>query len=441
MNKQLWIEEAGKQGFEGFEIYTSTSASRELKWYEGNMEAFTTSRVTGTSLRGIYNGKMAYLALENNDDSLREALIEKMKEQAKAISSDDVDVLRSPAGAEPLEACAGFVRPDAETIQKLLKTIEEKLLAYDERIFMINELQWADESSTREIINSCGLDVQDGTQMQMVIAGVAARENEEIKNAFHVEIVRDPAKLDVDGFVKKAAEKALLQLNSEVLASGSYDVIIENEAMTSLFASLSSMFSGDLISKGISPLRDKINTKVFSDRITIIDDPRNPDALMRAAYDDEGCPTSRKVLVDHGSFVTMLQNSRSAARMQTESTGNGFKSSYAAPVEVTPMNCYIEPSDISFEGLMEKMGEGLVITELAGQHAGINGVTTDFSLQCMGYYVKDGKRAQSVSLITIAGNFIDMMNRVEAVGSDLDWSYHTIASPSILFKGCAISGK
>ena len=87
------------------------------------------------------------------------------------------------------------------------------------------------------------------------------------------------------------------------------------------------------------------------------------------------------------------------------------------------------------------MGDGLVITGLMGMHAGIDFVTSNFSLQCSGYWVKDGKRDHSVSLITMAANFLEFMKSVEEVGSDIEWSYENIACPSIRFTSCAISGE
>ena len=51
--------------------------------------------------------------------------------------------------------------------------------------------------------------------------------------------------------------------------SGQYPVIFERRAMTSLFGALTDMFSGDLIGKGLSPLKDKADTAIFSDKITV----------------------------------------------------------------------------------------------------------------------------------------------------------------------------
>ncbi len=105
------------------------------------------------------------------------------------------------------------------------------------------------------------------------------------------------------------------------------------------------------------------------------------------------------------------------------------------------MNMWIEPGTEDLDALLARMGDGLVITDLMGLHAGLHFASTQFSLQASGYLVKDGKRGDPVTLITVAGRFLDLMNEVEAVGSDLDWSYKQIASPSILFKQCAISGE
>ncbi|MBR2067115.1 MAG: TldD/PmbA family protein, partial [Solobacterium sp.] len=235
--------------------------------------------------------------------------------------------------------------------------------------------------------------------------------------------------------------EVLGKLNAHSLASGTYPIILERRAMTALFSALADIFSGDLISKGISPLKDKLNEKIFSDLITIIDDPKNLDAVRVANYDDEGCPTRKKILVDKGEFKVILHNTKSAMRMNGESTGNGFKGSYASPVSISPMNCYIEAGEKSLEELCMEMQEGFVITSLAGLHAGIDFVTTNFSLQCAGYYVKEGKRDHSVTLVTVAANFLDLMNKVVSVGNDLEWKLNSVACPSIYFSSCAISGE
>ncbi|MBQ9153258.1 MAG: TldD/PmbA family protein [Solobacterium sp.] len=441
MNKQKWIDYALSSGFESFEIYQSESSERTLSWYEGKMDTFVTSKVLGTSLRGVISGKTVNFATEDLSDSLMETVIASMKEQASAITSDDPGMMRKPEPFEPVQNSRTWHQPSAAQIRELLADIEQKILSYDERIFQATSMEWSEQTSGRTIVNSLGVDAEEKHTVQVLACGAAAKEGSEIKNDYCVKVVTDIETFDRDAYVKELCESVLNKLNASSIASGNYPVIIEHEAMTSLFTAFSGIFSGELIGKGISPLKDALDTQIFSGLITVIDDPRNTDSVNPAAFDDEGCPTYRKTVVDHGVFRTILHSTASGARMNMESTGNGFKGSYTSAVGVRPMNCFVEPGDKTLDELCADMKEGLVITSLAGLHAGINFITTNFSLQCSGYLVKDGKRDRSVTLITIAGNFLDLMKHVTAVGNDADWSYKTIAVPSIAFESCAIAGE
>ncbi|MBR2990065.1 MAG: TldD/PmbA family protein [Solobacterium sp.] len=441
MNKQEWIKAALAAGFDQFEIYQSGTKERSYTWFEGKMDTFTASRVLGTSLRGICGGKMVNYATEDLSDDGMDRIIASMKEQAGAITSDEPGVIRSPLPVPETAPQRRWTTPTAAEVRELLADIEQRVLAYDERIFMVIREGWSEETGTRSIFNSLGMDLEDTDTVQILTCGAAAKDGNDIKNEYRSEIVEDIHTFDRDAFVEKLCTDVLNKLNASSMASGTYPVIFESGAMTALFTAFSSMFSGDLIAKGISPLRDQYGQPVFSGKITITDDPLRREAAQVCPFDDEGCPTSAKTIVDHGVFRTILHNTRSASRINAESTGNGFRGSYASPVEVSPMNCCIEPGDKTLKELCAEMQNGLVITTLAGLHAGINPVTTDFSLQCSGYWVKDGKRDHSVSLVTVAANFLEMMGNVTAVGSDLEWKQHSVVTPSIAFKGCAISGK
>lgn len=441
MNKELWIKRAKELGIDELEIYEQLSVSRSLSWFEGKTDTFTTSRVLGISLRAIADGKQAEMALEQADDETMDEILGSLREQAKAVSSSDVSALRAPEETEEVKSKRHFVKPSVEAIQEALGEIEKKVLAYDPRIIQMGAAEWVEESTVRRITNSLGLHVEEEGCYQFLFAEAAAMDGEEVKTAYKVEIVEDLADYDRDLFVKKLSDELLGKLGGRSLPTGQYKIILEKDAMTSLFMVMSSMFSGELINKGISPVRDKMGEKIFSELITVVDDPKNTDCLEVANYDDEGCPTRRKELVKDGVFKMALHSTKTAMAAGTESTGNGFKGDYTAPVSVQPKNCMIVPGEKSLEELQEEMGEGLVITDLQGLHAGINPVTTDFSLQCQGYYVKDGKKAYGVTLVTVAANYLELMKDVVAVGSDLEWKYLPIACPSVLFKGAAISGE
>jgi PmbA protein len=405
------------------------------------MESFVTSHVLGTALRGVTGGKMANMAMENDDDALMESTVQLMKEQAAAVTADKPGIIRRPEETEIVESARTWKRPGNELISEVLASLEKKILAADPRIIQVTDISWNEETTVREIVNSYGMNVKDSSTMQLIVGGAAAMENSEVKNDYNFELIEDLDAFDQDAFVKKLADKVLSKLGASGMKSGTYPVILEKEAMTGLFTAFAGMFSGELIAKGISPVKDLQGEKIFSDLISVVDDPRNQDAAQIACYDDEGCPTAKKTVVDKGIFALAMQDSVSAARNNTESTGNGFKASYASAVDVRPMNCYIVPGEKTLDELCAEMKEGLVITSLQGLHAGVDFITTNFSLQCSGYYVRDGVRDHSVTLITVAGNFLELMKNAAAVGNDLEWDFRSVRCPSVYFKGCAISGE
>ena len=440
MNKEKWFEKALAEGFESFEIYQDMTEERSFTWFEGQLDTYVVSHVLGTAFRGVTGGKMVNASSEDTGDSQMDDIISSMKQQASMISSEDKARLRRPEQIEPKEKKqpASF---DAAKIREFLKKAEEKILAYDERIFQVTDLEYEENRQKRTIVNTYGMDLADEAGINVLVAGAAAKQGEEVRNAYEFEPVENPDTFDLDAFVSKLADKVTGRLGAGIPESGNVSVLIDREAMTSLFRAFSPMFCGDQIRKGISPLSDRLNEKVFSDLITIIDDPACQQAYTNCQFDDEGCPVKRKTVVDHGVFRTILHSTASADAMNCESSGNGFRRSYDSPVDSVPRNFWIEPGEKTPQELMKEMGDGIMITEFAGLHAGLRQVTGDFSLQCGGYRIKDGKRAEGLTLFTAAGNFLELLSDVKAVANDLEWGVSSTVTPSILVGSLAVSGR
>ena len=441
MNKQKWIACALEKGFESFEIYQSRSREKKITWYEGRMDTYVVSKVLGTSFRGVYDGRMVNASTEDTSDDPMESIIADMISQAKMISAEDKARIRRPQEAKPLKERKTIVPAKTEDIFEVLKKIEQDILAADPRIFQVTYLICAEEETTVEITNSYGMDISESSSRYEIYASAAARENEEVRTGYEYTAFTDFASFDAGEFAALAAEKTTAMLGAVTPKSANVKVIIENEAMTSLFSAFAGMFSGEMIRKEISPLCRKLNEKIFSDLVTIVDDPRNPQACVQRCYDDEGCPTYAKTVVDKGVFRTILHSTKTADAMNAQSTGNGFRRSYETPVDVMGKNLCIMPGTSAADELCASMNDGIVITEFAGLHAGIDFVSADFSLQCAGFLVENGKRTKALTLMTAAGNFIELMNSVVAVGNDIEWKGRTTAAPSIQFASIAIAGE
>ena len=104
---------------------------------------------------------------------------------------------------------------------------------------------------------------------------------------------------------------------------------------------------------------------------------------------------------------------------------------------------YVVPGKSPYSALVKRLKNGLVITSLEGLHAGLHPVSGDFSLKAEGFLVEDGRIVRPVSEITVAGNFLTLLQDTQAVGSDLRFPYagaDYVASPSLLLRRLVVAG-
>ena len=191
----------------------------------------------------------------------------------------------------------------------------------------------------------------------------------------------------------------------------------------------------------MSLLAGKEGEKIAADCVTLMDDPHMPGGLASSPFDAEGVATKVKAVIENGKLTTLLHNLKTARKAGVRSTGNANKGGYAAPIGVSPSNFYFKPGNKTLAELMQDMGDGLVITEVSGLHAGANPVSGDFSLLAKGYIVEKGQKGRAVEQITVAGNFYALLKNIRAFGSDLEFVGSPVGSPSVDVGEMNIAGK
>ena len=179
--------------------------------------------------------------------------------------------------------------------------------------------------------------------------------------------------------------------------------------------------------------------------VTLVDDPFHPENPEPINFDAEGSPTHRKNVIEKGVLKTLLYNLKTAAVAGKKTTGNASKAGYDSPVGLRPFTMYLEGGDLTEEELLEKAGNGVMITSLGGLHAGADPISGDFSLQSSGFMIRDGKKAEYVKSFTVAGNFYDLLKNITALANDchlpMAMGMTAFGSPSVLVEGLSIAGK
>lgn len=194
------------------------------------------------------------------------------------------------------------------------------------------------------------------------------------------------------------------------LEPGNVPVLFEAPVAIGLLNSFVYAVSGGALYRKSSFLLGSLDKQVFPKHIGLLEDPHLRGAMGSAPFDDEGVRTSRREIVQDGIVRGYFLSSYSARKLGMKTTGNAGGSHNLV------LHSNVTDENDDFAAMLQKMGKGLVVTELMGQ--GINYVTGDYSRGASGFWVENGIIQYPVQEITIAGNLKDMFGNIVAVGND-----------------------
>jgi PmbA protein len=105
---------------------------------------------------------------------------------------------------------------------------------------------------------------------------------------------------------------------------------------------------------------------------------------------------------------------------------------------VGPHNFFLQPGTSTPEQILRTANTGFYVTDFMG--FGVNTVTGDVSLGAAGLWIEGGELAYPVEEVTVAGNLLEMLQDIQAVGSDLEFR-GSIASPTLLVGEMTVAGQ
>ncbi|MGE4571269.1 MAG: TldD/PmbA family protein [Candidatus Izemoplasmatales bacterium] len=436
MNIDKLFKRASEKGLTDIQVYLSDKSNLSIEIFEGEVDSYVIADTSSMIIRGIYNNKMGTYVTEVLEDEIIDEVIDTIIASAKEIDSlDDAIIFEGDKEYRKLDDIYNeeLTKLDVQTKIQTLKDMDKFLHEYDERMSVV-ETMYSESSNKVLLKNSKGLDLENMANSAYMGGSVIVKDDTDQRVGFDVLISNDFNDFDIKKIAKQIADDALAALGAKPVPSDQYEIVFSNSALATLFSAFQNIFSADAVQKNMSLLKDKLNEKIGSELVTIVDDPFMKKSSRSRSFDDEGVATSYKALIKEGVLNTYLHNLVTAKKDNVKSTGNGFGGSVSA------VNLKMESGNSTIDEMISSMKEGIYITDVQGAHAGANAVSGDFSLQAMGYYVKNGKKERPVALITVAGNFIDMLKDITMVGNDSKMSYYGVTTPSIKVKSMPVSG-
>ena len=356
------------------------------------------------------DGKRKGVASTNNlsDESI-ELTIEKSKTIASFLETDKHQGLAKENLINEFDIDCGINFPKELSTEELINmTIqcEKSALEYDKRINNSEGSEYAYSQSNNLILNSHGA-AGSYSSTSYTLSCVVIAEEEGLKERDYAYSTRrsfnqigDPKTIG-----HESAKKVISRLGAKSISTRKCPIILTPELSVGLFSSFLSAINGNNIYKKNSFLRDFINKKVFSDHISISEQPNLKEGLGSRPFDSEGVITSDKLIVEDGVLNTYLLDTYSASQLSLKSTGN---SGYS--------NILIDSTKPMMSNLVESIDNCILVTELMG--SGANMLTGDYSRGAFGYLIENGKISYPVTNFTIASNMIEMFKNIEEIGND-----------------------
>jgi TldD protein len=222
------------------------------------------------------------------------------------------------------------------------------------------------------------------------------------------------------------AKRAIEKLDAPPAPVGEMPVILESQAGgTMIHEAIGHSLEADGIQKGISPVYSgKVGTVVANEKITVYDDPTLSGHRGSFAYDDEGTPAERTVLVEKGVLKTYLYDRLTAKKDKRKSNGHGRRESYGHKPIPRMSNTFIAPGPDEVEGILHSLDKGLLVRRMGGGQ--VNPVTGDFVFEVEeGYLLEQGKIKTMVRGASLLGNGPEVLKSIDLVGRDIGWGVGT----------------
>ncbi len=439
MNVKKFFALAAEKGLEAAELVILKSARKTMEVYGGAVEKYNDSTTIEIMARGIYKGKMGFAMSEKDDNTTAQYLIAKIKDGASVSESEDLSIifegskkyfkktLYNPALSEVSEA---------DKLAALFK-IEKALKTSSPLISDVESVGYYETETEHKFYNSFNLHLSSKNNYFYIVANVVAKKDDDVKSHYKVFLNNDFTKFNADTFTSELTASVLAKLGAKPCATGSYPVVFDPKMTSSLLGAFLSSASAERVEKKTSLFAGKLNEKVASSKISVLDAPLTKN-LFYSYFDDEGVARTNKPIIKNGVLLTYLHNLSTATKMGVAPTGHGSNSGGKIGVGIS--NVALKPGKRSRAEVISGIKEGLLITELMGMHAGLNPTSGDFSLQASGFMIEDGKVTRPVNLITVAGNLVKLFKDVQEVANENELQTSSFTTSSILVKSLKIAG-
>ncbi len=429
-----------KNRFDQAELLIKEVEELKINIENWDLEKISREKLSRSSLRVIKDGKKGANTTLGNSEKVMEKLVTGAEESAVYGDEAEFDFSSERFNDQNSSGQNNFNNVDEEEIIHFIEECQEYIRQRAKNITLDLNLNKKMEKISVMTTNGGNLREEIVSFNFLFGAPVPGGGSSIYRNLEQPDFFSKVPEDLIDDFLKEYE----MTYEVSVPQTGKMPVLFSPRSLYFLFISLEEGISARNLYRRTSPLLDRIDEKIFSEKLTITDLPHMKQSGSRRGFDDEGIPTRKQEIIKTGILKNYIFDLEHAVRMGVQPGGNGLKKELFSgdintPVSPNLVNPVIEPGDKNKGELISAVDEGILVDGIIGFHSS-NYPQGHFSVQAHGFHIKGGKLQGRLQDIMISGNiYEDFMNIVE-IGDTIYPAMKGYA-PYILVDEISVTGK
>ena len=425
------LEAALSSGMDGVRITQSEGLQRAWSLLSGKPDRLQYAAGASLSIQLYQDGRYGSFSTNRLEREDVEAFVRRAADSVRLLTPDSAYRMPDPAllyrGDCPDlgQSDPNFDAIPEEAKKQLLHTAAQELLSRPKSALIASEVEFGESQESCYILDSCGFEGRSAQTYYTLSAECSIRgKDDEKPQGWWYEAAQFFDQLQPEGCGNQAWERAVRMLDPRPLPGGNYSVILENTVSSRLLSPVLAALSGASIYQQNSFLMDSLDKQLFSQHLTLLDEPLTYGAMGSRYFDSEGLATKPRQIIDQGVVRTWFLNTYTATKLAMQPTIEGI----SVPV--------LQPfGPETAAEMMQELDRGVLITSFNGGNS--NGATGDFSFGIEGIYFENGQPQYPIREMNISGNLLSLWSRICAVGKDSRQAARW-RIPSLAFEGVSL---
>jgi TldD protein len=410
------------------DIYAEKRTYTHIQVESQKIEKLEKGLDQGTGLRVITPWKQ-FLASTTSQEE--EHLLDMARELGRASGQQTEKGIKEELLIEARYPFSIAMDPKNVTVEKkleIVRRVEAAARKMEKRIKQVR-VMYRDTMQAVRIVPTEGSPVTDDRTQLIMTLLVIGEANNQMQTAYDAiggfygfEFFSDER---LETFVTGTVRRLAGLLDAIEAPMGTRTVVLASEAGgTMIHEAIGHGLEADLAMEGLSCYKGMLGAQIAGPLINIVDDKTIPNMRGTYAYDDEGIPSERTVLVENGILKNYLFDRFHALKYGMKPTGNGRRESFRFRPLPRMSNTMILPGPDDPATIIASVDDGVLVKKMGGGQ--VDTVRGDFVFEIQeGYLIEKGHVGPMIRNATMMGNGPKVLRDIDMVGNDLGFGLGT----------------